>query len=335
MSSLAKRSMVLVGIAALGYLPTMAVGDTLYTVTALGSFFPQDLNDLGDVVGGRSFLHTGGELTDLGLTGSMVAINNNAQIAGQHAPYQAYVYENGTVTTLSEVDSIALALNEAGQVVGTENSRAALWQDGSTTALPFLTAPTFGDRSTAFAINESGQIAGWTISGVRANAVIWDEGAIIDLAMPDWDESQALDINDRGHVTGYWRRSPDQWRSFIWRNNEMTDLGNPWETGRIYAIGLNEAGQVVGDHQGANGVRRPFLWQDGVMFDLSDLADTSPDQVLNRALAINDVGQILAYGSLAGNPQSFLLTPIPEPTTLTILLPLLIVRSRRRGNGMS
>jgi len=54
---------------------------------------------------------------------------------------------------------------------------------------------------------------------------------------------------------------------------------------------------------------------------------------LRSAFAINDNGQIVGIGSDAqGNGRAFLLTPIPEPATLSLLaLGGLALLRRRRG----
>jgi probable HAF family extracellular repeat protein len=56
------------------------------------------------------------------------------------------------------------------------------------------------------------------------------------------------------------------------------------------------------------------------MQDLSGLLLDGSDWVLQDAWAINDNGQIVGCGTNpAGSDHAFLLTPVPEPSTLALL----------------
>src|SRR5207245_127343 len=87
-----------------------------------------------------------------------------------------------------------------------------------------------------------------------------------------------------------------------------------------FAYGINNAGQVVG--AGPNGA---VLWENGVTQELRSLIPANPDWHLFAATAINEQGQIVALGSVGGQPpgHAILLTPLPaaavrvEPTSLS------------------
>jgi probable HAF family extracellular repeat protein len=95
------------------------------------------------------------------------------------------------------------------------------------------------------------------------------------------------------------------------------------------ARGINAAGWVVGTADTSTG-SDAFLYENGVMYDLNSLIGNAPGIDLTEALAINDNGQILANGPNG----TYLLTPIPEPSSLwlafTGLLPILASVSKRR-----
>ncbi len=56
------------------------------------------------------------------------------------------------------------------------------------------------------------------------------------------------------------------------------------------------------------------------MIDLNDLIPSNSGWMLADAKAINDSGQIVGYGfDINGEQHAFLLTPIPEPSTLALL----------------
>jgi hypothetical protein len=54
------------------------------------------------------------------------------------------------------------------------------------------------------------------------------------------------------------------------------------------------------------------------MIDLNDSIDPSSGWTLAEAHAINDAGQIVGSGFHNGAMRAYLITPIPEPFTLTL-----------------
>ena len=75
------------------------------------------------------------------------------------------------------------------------------------------------------------------------------------------------------------------------------------------------------------------LYENGIAVDLNSLISPGSSFTLNRANAINDAGAIVGNGQLAGNTHAFLLTPVPEPGSITLLLcglaSLALLRRRR------
>jgi probable HAF family extracellular repeat protein len=134
--------------------------------------------------------------------------------------------------------------------------------------------------------------------------------------------SEAAAINGSGQAVGGAATGDGNYHAFLWTaEGEMLDLGKlPGQAGSE-AFGINDSGQVVGT--GTNGLAYgpAFLWTaGGGMQDLNDLIDPSSGWDLVLARAINDVGQIVGYGTNpAGQTNAFLLTPIPEPATLSLL----------------
>jgi len=117
----------------------------------------------------------------------------------------------------------------------------------------------------------------------------------------------------------------------------MTDLGT-LNGGYSSGYGINASGQVVGQSDG-----RAFLYTDGKMVDLNALLAHDPTgplalyTYLTEARAINDLGWIVANGyDGSGALHAYLLTPIPLPGTLWLLISGIVVAAtpQRRIGGL-
>lgn len=102
-----------------------------------------------------------------------------------------------------------------------------------------------------------------------------------------------------------------------------------------YAKGINDLGIIVGS-TGSGGedseAGRAFVYSHGLMQDLNNLVDIPSGLRLVSANAINNKGLIVGWGiNPRGDPRAFVLTPVPEPTTVTMFLTTLIaLRLKRR-----
>jgi probable HAF family extracellular repeat protein len=182
----------------------------------------------------HAVLWSAGTQTDLGtfvgsgdLSSEADDINNSGQVVGwsdisggEHM--HAFMWSNGTMTDLGTLgtyrDSYAVAINEAGQVVG----------------------------------------ASWSItsSGGRTrrvdHAFLWSDGTVRNLGTLGGESSYATDINDSGEAVGASQTRSGRWHAFFWSRGKMFDLGalGAHDSG---ADGLNSSGDVVGAIQwGAN-----------------------------------------------------------------------------------
>lgn len=99
-------------------------------------------------------------------------------------------------------------VNNLGQVVGAANTNANGQYSGFVfdlaNGLRFLPVPDGAQWTLAAAINDSGEIVGNTIIDGNSHALFWSaDGNVTDLHPgPDWFESMANAINDRGQVAG-------------------------------------------------------------------------------------------------------------------------------------
>ena len=104
------------------------------------------------------------------------------------------------------------------------------------------------------------------------------------------------------------------------------------------AYALNNSNEVVGWSQIASGAPHAFLYSGGSMQDLNSLIPSSSGIVLTSAVGIDAAGEIVAYGTNAsGQVREYFLTPaespVPEPSTLAVMLCMIVALAVRRVRG--
>jgi probable HAF family extracellular repeat protein len=298
-----------------------AWGEVRYNVTDLGLLGGYDtrafgINNSGQVVAG-SVLYSGGVMTNLSFTA--YGINDSGQVVGGNWGDGAFLYQNGTVTNLGTLGGgfgLAFDINNSGQVVGYSTltgdrvAHAFLYQDGTMTDLGTLG----GDNSQAFGINNSGQVAGTAQTAEAFNRAFFYGGGMADLGTLGGYDSIAYGINDSGQVVGYAYTADNNATFAFLYNGAMSNLGT-LGGGSSFALGINNSGQVVGYSN-----EHAFLYQNGTITDLNSLIDPSSGFTLSIAGAINNNGVIVGRGTVNGQHHAFLLTPVPEPSTIILLV---------------
>lgn len=168
-----------------------------------------------------------------------------------------------------------------------------------------------GNMSSANAINNNGQIVGWSNDADRVrHAVLWNPGlGIQDLAtLPGTTYSTASFINDSGQVAGVCAVQGNVF-AFIWdATHGMQDLGTlqlctlPGSTTMTEIAGINNNGQVIGSIKCMTPTtfysQSPFIWD--ATHGMQELA--APTGSANPSPAgFNDKGQIV--GSITTSSQ--------------------------------
>jgi probable HAF family extracellular repeat protein len=214
-----------------------------------------------------------------------------------------------------------------------------VWSDGFLTQLSSLPG---GASNFPYAINDHGQIVGESQNGAidpltgwpQANAVVWQDGQIINLGTFGGNQSNANANSNRGQVVGAalnttsnpFANSPlplgcgtfaqcflfapaaTEVRTFRWTTADgMQDLLGTLGGPDSNATMINDHGQIAGEFftsftpNSSTGVPtiNPFLAEDGKVTDLGGLGGT-----FGIPLWMNNRGQVVGYSSLAGDIAS-------------------------------
>lgn len=226
----------------------------------------------------------------LGLAAALVLVGAGNGFAGAGARGWA-IADLGSGT--------ARAVNASGQIIGNGCTAecpdwAVVWQKGRMTGL--VSHPKDdGAGSTAAALNDRGQVVGWTFtdssnpSADRDHAFSWDGKTTFLRPLPGGDTSQAFAIDDRGRIVGWSETAAGARHAALWqtRGERARDLGTLGGAASA-ALAINGSGQVVGWSETEAGDRHAFLWQRGGMRDLGTLGGRG-----SEATGIDGRGQII------------------------------------------
>jgi uncharacterized membrane protein len=266
----------------------------------------EDINNRGQVVGTlgpwsykQTLLWERGQIRDLGASepAERPNINDRGQVATALGG-RAVVWRRGEITDLGDASTSAIwDINERGEVLvvqgaGTDDWSLTLWRNGTFTDV--ITASEVpGTRLGQLSLSNAGHVAGSVMSpecgGLCERPFVWHDGTRTDL---DYNGS-VVGVTSSGQTFGYELAGFDDWHRVTTRDGETVRLpmlggfdGGP--------VDINERGQMVGhitDSDGADAV----LWDGGEAIEL-----TSSLPPGNRALAINERGQVLIDNSQEG-----------------------------------
>ncbi len=293
----------------------------------LAAVSPFALNEAGDVVGfvtcslvQRAFrwtAETGLEVIPMpaGTTESQALAINGSKVVGTYSNPELelgvtgflYDFQTDQFTSLGTLPggnwSEAHGINSLGQITGFWGNnligpwQAFIWENGKMIDI----GPSIGGlNNRALGINDIGAITGWwREDGGERLAFVWEDGEVNSLGpIPKGFSSTGQAINDLGNVAGDGKIVLDDGetivvQSFLWAENQMTNLGTLPDTTFTRARSINNQTRIVGYcHNQFLTDQAAFIWQDGVIAALNNLIPFDPNLNLERAMGINNAGQI-------------------------------------------
>jgi probable HAF family extracellular repeat protein len=212
-----------------------------------------------------------------------------------------------TVVELPVVGQIPCRLNNLGDVVGragnSGQTQATLWSRGNMQP-KHLGALPGGEYSAAFAINDTGEVAGASNTANSIVPFIWKASGGLERipSLPGDNCGQGFGINKNGHVAGY-SSGPNGARAFLWtRSTGVRNLGSLPGGSHSKAREVNDSDQVAGTSSSPAG-NRAVLWTNtGQIRDLGTL----PGDTSSEGAAINNAGGVVGYSKGPGGLHAFL-----------------------------
>jgi probable HAF family extracellular repeat protein len=217
----------------------------------------------------------------------------------------AQTYTVTDIGTLGGKDSVALSINDLGEVVGYSTTA-----DGEVHAFRFFRDTIFdlstlgGKESYAYVITNTGILLGdsKTSQGKLHPFMGAPNSPLFDLGEPHLFSS-ARGANNAGQVVGV-REVTDEHgkhykRAYLYTTHRTIDLGT-FGGKESDAIAINDAAQIVGHFytEYHDGFRRAVLYHNGKVVELGTFGGNS-----SNGVAINAAGQVVGYADTSGGDK--------------------------------
>ena len=280
------------------------------------------INNAGEITGYsyvsatnlHAFRHAGGGLIDLGTLGGPNSIGRGINDLGEVTGYSGhaadahnhtFVWRNGDLIHVAPYHDFyscdAYGINEEGRACGITALWAAsdrwwayVWHDDNGNGIDdsaemkvlgsLGTIYSIGSQSAAAALNDVGQVAGWSCI---TNAAVPKHAILVTASNGQWKIPAG---------------SPDPANSLM---RDLGVLGGP--TNSSWARAINNRSWIVGGADMPSGTNQAFLWRNAVLFNLNDLIDPASGWVLTDAHGINEHNEIVGTGLLDGQSRAYLL----------------------------
>jgi len=196
----------------------------------------------------------------------------------------------------------AVAINASGQIVGeavpaTGYVHAVLWNTSN--AIQDL-GTLGGSTSTAFDINDAGQVIGSSLLADNATThfFLWSAGTgMQDISALLGNATSILAINNSGQIVGTMATNSGSHAFLYTPGSGVQDLGTLGGTSSS-PTGLNNLGQVVGSSTTAGGATHAFLWT-----PTDGMEDITAKTGFPNVVGLNDHLQTLTQGTSSRGPD--------------------------------
>lgn len=301
-----------------------------YRVTIVGpaNSRPVDINNAGAVIGTfqtgpnttRGFVSQGKSyvaLKALGTSSDASGINDKGEVVGnwltKSGQSRGFIYANGRQRDIGVIEGRGTGfrgINNAGYTIALVSpadplapSPRSYLRAPKGKAWDIGTVPAENPVTIAQALNNRNQITGESGSlffpEQPFRAFLWSKGVMRDLGDFGETPNVGMDINDRGQVTGSMAVPGfhDQ-VAFIYSNGRLINIDPAPPTVERFSTGegINNYGHVVGTSQ----QHGAFVYRGRRMESLNALIDRRSGWTISFPRAINDAGQIAAWGDRNG-----------------------------------
>lgn len=319
------------------------------------------INNAGTVLGtqyrtsesSRTFTFANGGLTLLSapdeIRGNAVDLNERGDVlmsSTNRTGYSSWLFDSsgrGSQLTAPGWSVVTgRQLNDSGQVLGTA-TRFDQWATADV-VMHNGTMRELGNASLVeqgFVLNNRGQVGGiyWPENAPNSNraAIFEPDGSITTMPTQSYIQETTL-LNDRGQavvhtLSMYYGSTSTVPTAHFYDGGVLTELDVGMGPGTM-AVDLNELGQVLFSHRSSNDL---FLWDHGVVTSLTGLLREQMPAgttfgLSSESAGINDAGQILVNVQVGNTWSPYVITPVPEPEVMALMLAglgMLALRRRR------
>lgn len=205
------------------------------------------------------------------------------------------------------VNSVASALNNKGQVVGTCEfvrkvkgkdqpfPQVFLWDNGRMTQIRMTD---YKDIITVTDINDAGKILTMTLKG----AYVLQNGVFKKIeGLPGYAAVSPSAINDQGDIAGWCENDKGYWKPSYRHNGTMKALPMPPNTAGIHKVALNNKGQAACTMKISGEKYYHAWWENGKMRPIKGMLDPSAVE------DISDDGAVVGVHATSDGHHPFVL----------------------------